>query len=135
MDIDIIKNKAVEYKAVYGLNCCQAVALALKDECNLDETTIKNLCSGFAVGMGNTEATCGALIGANMIAGIKKDGVGAVQNARALSDEFKKLSKATICGDLKGVKTGKVLCSCNECVMNAVTAYNKVIGISEKATI
>jgi C_GCAxxG_C_C family probable redox protein len=128
MDIDNIKNKAVEYKAIYGLNCCQAVALALKDECDLDEKTIKDLTSGFAVGMGNTEATCGALIGANIIAGLKSQGSGAVRNAAALSSEFKKLSGATICKDLKGIETGQVLCSCNDCVMNAVLAYDKIIG-------
>ena len=127
MDINQTANKAVELKAVYGLNCCQAVALALKDERGIDERTIKNLCSGFAAGMGNTQATCGALIGANMIAGLKSEGAGAVQNARALSESFKEMCGATICRDLKGIETGKMLCSCNDCVKNAVIAYYKVM--------
>lgn len=132
MDIEKRAQRAVENKMIYGLNCCQAVALELKDQVDLDEKTLKNLASGFATGMGNAEATCGALIGANMIAGLSAEGSGAVRNARAVSEEFKKLCGATICKDLKGIETGKVLCPCNDCVKNAVLAYGKVMGIKEK---
>lgn len=132
MDINKRAQRAVEKKMIYGLNCCQAVALELQDQTDLDEITIKNLASGFAVGMGNMQATCGALIGANMIAGLSAEGSGAVRNAKAISDEFKNLCGATICKDLKGVETGKVLCPCNDCVKNAVIAYGKVMGLKNK---
>ena len=32
---------------------------------------------------------------------------------------FKELCGATICRDIKGIDTGKVLCSCEDCVRNA----------------
>ena len=132
MDINKRAQRAVENKMIYGLNCCQAVALELQDQTDLDEITIKNLTSGFAVGMGNMQATCGALIGANMIAGLSAEGSGAVRNAKTISDEFKNLCGATIGKDLKGVETGKVLCTCNDCVKNAVIAYGKVMGLKNK---
>ena len=33
---------------------------------------------------------------------------------------------ATVCKDLKGLETGKVLCPCDDCVRNAVTAYESI---------
>lgn len=35
---------------------------------------------------------------------------------------------ATICKDLKGVETGKVLCPCAQCVRNAVLAAGEMLG-------
>ena len=53
-------------KAAGKCNCAQAVVAALYDLTNLDLDTLLQTTSGFAVGMGNMEATCGALIGANI---------------------------------------------------------------------
>ena len=53
--------------------------------------------------MGGMEATCGALIG------------------------------ATICKDLKGKDTGVVLCECDDCIRNAIRAFDEVLPMeSEK---
>ena len=35
---------------------------------------------------------------------------------------------ATICRELKGVGTGKVLCSCENCIRNAIRAASEAIG-------
>ena len=67
-----------EEKAVYykhnGFNCCQSVIKAMIDSSDSDKEILTNAASGFAVGMGGMEATCGALIGATMMAGIVKPG-------------------------------------------------------------
>ena len=39
---------------------------------------------------------------------------------------------ATICKDLKGIETGRVLCSCPECVRNAVLTLGEVLKLEEK---
>lgn len=42
--------------------------------------------------------------------------------------EFKEKAGATICRDLKGVGTGKMLCSCDDCVRLAVLGLEKHLG-------
>lgn len=53
-----------EEKAVYykhnGFNCCQSVIKAMIDLSDSDKEILTNAASGFAVGMGGMEATCGA---------------------------------------------------------------------------
>ena len=63
---------------------------------------LTNAASGFAVGMGGMEATCGALIG------------------------------ATICKDLKGKDTGVVLCECDDCIRNAIRAFDEVLPMESE---
>jgi C_GCAxxG_C_C family probable redox protein len=92
--------KAVEYKHS-GYNCCQAVVKALADLTETDEETLNKLASGFALGMGSMEATCGALVGAAMIAGIITEGKGTPMVTREISNKFPISSKATQCKDLK----------------------------------
>lgn len=126
MDKMQIAQKAVDYKKG-GYNCCQAVVSALAEEVGRNPEELNKLAAGFAAGMGNMEATCGALVGAAMIAGLKTEGAGTVMQARQISDKFKELSGALICKDLKGRDTGVVLCPCEECVRNAVLAYAEVL--------
>ena len=121
------KELAVYYKH-NGYNCSQAVLMAYKDILNLDEDTLKKLGSGFGVGMGNMEATCGALLGANMVLGLLNDGsLLTMKKSRVLSDKFKELSKATICKVLKGADTGIVLTSCDDCIRNAIEALDSML--------
>ncbi|MBQ7942573.1 MAG: C_GCAxxG_C_C family protein [Lachnospiraceae bacterium] len=126
MDKNQIAEQAVNYKR-NGYNCCQAVVTALAEQVGRSPEELNKLAAGFAVGMGNMEATCGSLIGATMIAGLKTEGAGTVMYARQLSDRFKELSGALICKDLKGRDTGVVICPCEECVRNAVLAYADVM--------
>ena len=78
--------------------------------------------------MGCMRATCGALIGAVMAAGSVTDGKGTPRTARSILASFQEKSGATICKDLKGVETGKVLCPCAQCVRNAVLAAGEMLG-------
>ena len=111
-----------------GYNCAQAVALAFADVLPLDEATLMKLAAGYGAGMGCMEATCGALVGAVMAAGLMTDGQGTGRMARATLAGFQDRCGATICKDLKGVETGKVLCPCAQCVRNAVLAAGEMLG-------
>lgn len=127
MTIEERAARAVELKA--GCNCAQAVALAFADVLPLDEATLMKLAAGYGAGMGCMEATCGALVGAVMAAGLLTDGQGTGRMARAALAGFQDRCGATICKDLKGIATGTVLCPCTECVRNAVLAAGEALGL------
>ena len=71
MTINERAEKAVELKNSGMYNCAQSVTAALSDMTDLSEEQLKHISAGFCAGMGNLEATCGALIGAGMIAGLR----------------------------------------------------------------
>ena len=117
--------KAVEYK-INGYNCCQSVLMTYKDEVDLSENQLMKIGAAFCTGMGCMEGTCGALIGAGIILGIKEsDGRSIIKESRDLLLAFKEKCGATICKDLKGLDTGIVLCDCNSCVRNAILALEE----------
>ena len=126
MTIEERAARAVELKA--GCNCAQAVVLSYADKLSLEEETLKKLAAGYGGGMGCMEGTCGALVGAVMAAGMLTDGQGTGRYAREILLGFRERCGATICKDLKGVETGKVLCPCTECVRNAVLAAGAALG-------
>ena len=64
------KETASAKKASGAYNCTQAVCCTYHDFTGLDEETIKHAGNSFAVGMGNMEGTCGALIGAGIVYGL-----------------------------------------------------------------
>ena len=110
------------------MNCCQAVVRAFADMVSLDEATLTSLAAGFGSGMGTMEGSCGALVGAVMVAGLRTGGSGTMALSRRILPRFKELCGATICRELKGVDTGKPLCSCEDCVRNAVLAAAEALG-------
>lgn len=121
MTIEERAEQAVQYK--HSFNCAQAVMLAYEDEIGLSSDLIMQLGSGFGLGMGCMEATCGALVGAVAAAGFKnKAGTPTKNIAKKILENFEKRCGATLCKDLKGIDAGKVLCSCEDCVRNAVFA-------------
>ena len=128
MTIEERANQAAEWKAAGIYNCAQAVTQAFADQIPVEAETLKKLGAGYAAGMGCMESTCGALIGAVMVAGIATDGRGTPRVSKELVQTFKEKCGATICKDLKGVETGTVLCPCPECVRNAVLALGEVLG-------
>ncbi len=114
------KEYAVELKH-NGHNCAQAVLCAFADEIDMTAEELKKIGASFGVGMGCMEATCGALIAAGVLLGLKKyDGKPVLRDAAAINRRFNELCGATICKDLKGRDTGVVLCECDDCVRNAV---------------
>ncbi len=125
MDINEAAKIAVEFKQQHGCNCCQAVLLALKDQVNMSEEELRRLGAGFGLGLGNMEGTCGALVAAAIIAGFNTNVTKAA--VRELNERFKEMCGAITCEDIKGRYTGKVLCSCDDCVKNAVLAYGEML--------
>ena len=125
------QDRAVKLKQQTGdahYNCCQAVACVFTEETGLDEQTLRKLGAGFGVGMGCMEATCGALCGAEMVLGmIKFQGKPIRQDAAELHKKFTEKCGASICKELKGVDTGKMLCSCDDCVYNAVGILEEIL--------
>ncbi len=119
---------AAELKATGKCNCAQAVVKVFEDKLPIDEETLMKLTAGYAAGMGCMESTCGALIGAVMVAGILTDGKGTPRISKELVQSFEGKCGATICKDLKGIETGKVLCPCPACVRNAVLSLGEALG-------
>ena len=125
MTIEARKEYAAERKK--EMNCCQAVLVAFADKLGKNEDELLRLGSGFGSGMATMEGTCGALVGAIMVSSLLSPDGEARNNSRAIMSRFKELCGATICRDLKGIGTGKVLCSCEDCVRNAVLAAGEAL--------
>ena len=114
------KHLAAEKKRCNSHNCAQAVACTYCDLVGLPEQTAKDLASSFGGGMGNREGTCGALIGAGMILGLKtKDRELSKKRMKEIMTRFQERNGATRCCLLKGIGTGKVLRECPDCVADA----------------
>ena len=116
-------DKAVELRRRHICNCCQAVVAAIHNDPQL-----LNAASGFGGGMGCGLGPCGALIGAVIAAGDKTSGNGTTRLSRQIYEKFRERSGAVVCRELKGLDTGTVLCSCDDCVRNAVEAWQEVMG-------
>ena len=129
MTLDERAEKAVELKISGGYNCCQAVTAALADQTGLSGEQLRQVSAGFCVGMGNLEATCGALIWAGMIAGLRTEGKGTLKLARQMQETFRGRFGSITCKELKAVTDGKPLCPCEECVRNAVLIYGETMGL------
>lgn len=128
MTIEERANQAAQWKATGIYNCAQAVTQAFADQIPVEAETLKKLGAGYAAGMGCMESTCGALIGAVMVAGVVTNGKGTPRISKELLQSFQEKCGATICKDLKGVETGAPLCPCPECVRNAVLVLGEVLG-------
>lgn len=119
-------------------NCCQAVACAFCEEVGMDEATLFRIGEGFGLGMGCMEGTCGALSGAIMLAGLKNsDGnidapatkAETYKLSKELLQKFQERTGSTVCKELKGVESGKVLCSCPDCIRIGVEVAQEVLGL------
>jgi C_GCAxxG_C_C family probable redox protein len=129
MTINERADMAAELKATGKCNCTQSVLKVFEDEIDVKPEVLSNLSAGFAAGMGCMESTCGALIGAVMVAGVKTEGKTTPRYSKDIVAKFNDKCGATICKDLKGVGSGCVLCPCNECVRNAVLSLGEVLNI------
>ena len=120
----------IEYKH-NGFNCWQAVLMAYSDLLNIDKDTLMNLGSGFGLGMGCMEGSCGALCGAIASAGLIHKGNNSRIFSKQILNSFKEKCGGTICKELKGIETGKMLCSCDDCVKNAIVALSETIAVEK----
>lgn len=110
------------------MNCAQAVLCAYAEELQMPEDVLKRMGAAFGGGMGNMKGNCGALCGAEAVLGMMKyDGKPLGKEAAALYTSFQEKCGSTICKELKGVETGTMLCSCNDCVRNAVAALEELL--------
>ncbi|MBQ9520553.1 MAG: C_GCAxxG_C_C family protein [Acholeplasmatales bacterium] len=120
--------KAVELKNSGKFNCAEAIVMAYSDLVDVDKETLLKIASGFGTGMGSLEATCGALVGANIILGLLNNSETKTKfMSKNMLKDFNELSHATICKDLKGIETGVVLCPCDMCVRNASKVLEKTL--------
>ena len=99
-----------------GCNCAQAVACTFCKEFGIGEDEMFRIAEGFGLGMGVMEM-CGALSGMAMLIGLEGD---TYKKIRSKVEKFKEKNGSCICRELKGVETGKVLCSCPQCIADAV---------------
>lgn len=112
-----------------GYNCAQSVVCAFADQTKLDEKTLFCVTEGMGLGMGGMEGTCGAIAAAAVLSGLK-DSTGNLEkpdskgvtykDARFCLAQFKEKNESVVCRDLKGVETGRVLRSCDGCIVDAV---------------
>ena len=110
-------------------NCCQAVLLAFEDLLPFDKESLLLLGSTFGSGNGGMMGTCGARVGAEMVLGIlSKQTRGMNPTSRKLFQAFEEKCGASRCIDLKGVVTGHMLCSCEDCVRNAIELVEEQLG-------
>ena len=120
------KELAVQYKHS-GCNCAQAVIAAFCDECGLTLDQAKKAGAGFGSGMGGMKGTCGALCGAHTVLGFRiYNGVTINPVSKILYELFENKCGSTVCKELKGTETGRMLCSCDDCVANAVECLEQV---------
>lgn len=110
---------AIERK-IQGCNCAQAVACTYCDVAEVSEETMMAATAAFGSGMGSMDGTCGALTGAAVVLGFKlKDKMAAKAAMKNVIDSFKARNGVTTCCQLKGIGSGKVVRSCNDCVADA----------------
>lgn len=113
-----------------GFSCSQAVAVACADLVDVPEEVLFKATEGFGAGMGTMDGVCGALTGGLLIAGLKnstgnldapKSKGSTMKLSKAMLTSFRdKCGGAIICRELKGVDTGKILCSCPDCIKHGV---------------
>ena len=90
MNIEERAAQAAAWKATGQCNCAQAVLKAFEDKLPVDADTLMKLGAGYAAGMGCMESTCGALIGAVMVAGVVTNGKGRPVSPRNCCKAFRK---------------------------------------------
>ena len=119
-----------------GYNCCQSVACAYCDLVGLDEETMFKAGEAFGAGMGGMEATCGAVSGAVLLAGLKNS-CGNLEKpvskgstyklAKEIVAKFREKNGSVICKELKGMETGCPLRSCDGCIEDAAALAEEIL--------
>ena len=122
-----------------GFSCSQSVAVACADMVDVPEEILFKATEGFGAGMGTGDGVCGALTGALLIAGLKnstanfaapKSKASTMKLSKAMLTSFREKCGALICRDLKGVDTGKMICSCPDCIKHGVEVVEEELLIN-----
>jgi len=123
-------NIAKEKKRCGSHNCAQAILHTYADIAGVDEETAMNMANAFGAGMGCTEGTCGALVGAGMVLGmVNKDKAKSMKQMREMMTKFQQRNGATQCKLLKGIGTKVALRECPDCVADAAEFLEEQLGV------
>jgi C_GCAxxG_C_C family probable redox protein len=124
------KQIASEKKRCNSHNCAQAILHTYADIAGIDEETAMNIAGAFGAGMGNMKGTCGGLVGAGLVLGLKnKDRIKSMKQMREIMSKFEERNGATQCILLKGVGTKKVLRECPDCVADAAELLEEQLSL------
>ena len=128
--------KALDYHKK-GYNCSQAVVCSFCDKIGMDEETAFRISEGLGFGDGDSFGTCGAVAGMALVMGMMNSSANlehpdskasTYKVVRELNSRFRDNVGSTICRDIKGLETGKVLRSCVGCIEDAVNLLCEEIG-------
>lgn len=120
-----------------GYNCSQSVACAFCDKTGMSEKELFRVMEGFGLGGGDMQGTCGAVAGAAAVLGLinsteNLENPNTKQNTykivRELNAKFREKNGSTICKELKGADTGKVLRDCGGCIADAANLLAEMLG-------
>ena len=128
------KKIAIE-KHDLGYNCAQSVALTYADLVDMAPEHLFKITEGFGLGGGNMQGTCGAISGAIALIGLLNS-CGDMEHpstkaqtyalGREILERFKAQNGSSLCHELKGAGTGKVLRSCPDCIMDACQLFEEL---------
>ena len=119
-----------------GYNCAQSVACAFADKTDVPVEVMFASNEGYGAGQGTMDGVCGALMGAIMLGGLKSSTRNLKQPnskpatmklSRELMKAFEASAGALYCKDLKGVGTGKVICTCPDCISKACKLADEIV--------
>lgn len=131
--------KSMEYHKK-GYNCAQAVLCTFADKLSISEQDAFKLSEALGFGGSDSFGTCGAVSGMQLAVGMlnstgnldKPDSkANTYRIVRELNAKFRAKNGSTICRELKGMDTGKVLRSCDGCIEDAVRILSEYLGEEE----
>ena len=123
-----------------GYNCAQAVACTYCDLVDVDDTTMFKMTEALGLGMGCMNGTCGAVSGACVLAGMKRSSgnlekpdskAQTYKLSREIVTRFEAQNQSSICIELKGTETGKVLRPCPDCIKDAAAIVEDLLFTEE----
>lgn len=124
-----------------GYNCAQAVACTYCDLVGVDEELMFKMTEALGAGMGGMQGTCGAVSGACVLAGMKRSTgnlekpdskAASYQLSKEIVHQFEDRVGSITCKEIKGVGTGNVLRSCNDCIKDAAALAEQILFVEEK---
>lgn len=111
-----------------GHNCAQAIVCTYADKVDVDEEILYSMTQAFGGGLASMDGHCGCLSGAAVIISLLNDDKRiTASDIKKISNEFKNRNSTVICRELKGIGTGKMLRSCDDCVRDVAEFLESVI--------
>jgi C_GCAxxG_C_C family probable redox protein len=122
-----------------GYNCAQIVVTWYCEQLGADKNTAFQMAEAFGLGTGDMSGICGAVSGALMLAGLKNSGgipiqgkrtvPGTFQLGKEIKEAFAARNSSIICRELKGADTGKILRSCDDCILDAIELAGRILEL------